>query len=342
MESQRSWVLNTAYFVVICHLHTGWAWTWRYIRCSDHFYYLPVTVAWFSPSRPQCFQGASGAVTALSGSEVPELKLSRRLLCIRLHVLFTIWDCKNAFTVFQANIGIRTCIKVVHYWLWLGCGEYHAVAYLICICFCACLACRLVSRYRVPSWRSPCCKVTKKKLTGKKPIGLRAAFFVAVIFRMMREDLGNGWPMTINDSFMARKRKEAFDNPKGKGKDGKGKKGKGKGKERPDMFVLRVCIVPSWYYLLSITPCHLGKWTCFCAELSWNWWYIDIDVRGQEGKEQGQERRLTLGWAMCTMTMSCRASLLRWAGLQVFVHMGYCNCIYWMEPISADGTEMNI
>lgn len=32
---------------------------------------------------------------------------------------------------------------------------------------------------------------------------------------------------------LARKRKEAFDNPKGKGKDGKGKKGKGKGKERP-------------------------------------------------------------------------------------------------------------
>jgi hypothetical protein len=29
-----------------------------------------------------------------------------------------------------------------------------------------------------------------------------------------------------------RKRKEAFENPKGKGKDGKGKKGKGKGKDR--------------------------------------------------------------------------------------------------------------
>lgn len=75
--------------------------------------------------------------------------------------------------------------------------------------------------------------------------------------------------MTINDSFMARKRKEAFDNPKGKGKDGKGKKGKGKGKERPDMFVLRLCVLwESWYYLLSITPCLLCKWTCFCAELS--------------------------------------------------------------------------
>ena len=34
--------------------------------------------------------------------------------------------------------------------------------------------------------------------------------------------------------------KEAFENPKGKGKDGKGKKGKGKGKDRPT--VMRSCV----------------------------------------------------------------------------------------------------
>ena len=40
------------------------------------------------------------------------------------------------------------------------------------------------------------------------------------------------------DPFLVeRKRKEAFENPKGKGKDGKGKKGKGKGKDRLLRFV---------------------------------------------------------------------------------------------------------
>ena len=40
---------------------------------------------------------------------------------------------------------------------------------------------------------------------------------------------------------LARKRKEAFENPKGKGKDGKGKKGKGKGKDRPTCFSCVLC-----------------------------------------------------------------------------------------------------
>lgn len=105
------------------------------------------------------------------------------------------------------------------------------------------------------------------------------------------------------------------------------------------MFVLPVCIVASWYYLLLL---HV-----ICASgLVFVLNFLEIDdilvlmSEGKKGKnkDKNDDWRLAGRWAR----WQCRASLLRWAGLQVFVHMGYCNCIYWMEPISADGTEMNI
>lgn len=81
----------------------------------------------------------------------------------------------------------------------------------------------LVGRYRAQQWKLPFWKGRRKRLTGKKATGLRDTTRCCR-FLFCQPGL---------DPYLGeRKRKEAFENPKGKGKDGKGKKGKGKGKDR--------------------------------------------------------------------------------------------------------------
>ena len=197
-----------------------------------------------------------------------------------------------------------TCTKVVHYWLWLGCGVFLRMPSLLVgeqVQGAIVEVSLLQGDEEEAYWEE----------TNRTPHGL---FLLLSFFGwcVKTSEMAEQWQsMTV--LWQGNERKLLIIQ---KAKERMAKERREKVRERSGRHVCLACVYCAVLVLSSITPCHLCKWTCFCAELSWNWWYIDIDVRGQEGKEQGQERRLTLGWAMCTMTVSCKlVEVGRTAGL---------------------------